>query len=320
MAKRKTDKEFKTEVNNLVGNEYTFLGEYINKRTKILVKHNECGNTYEVLPSSFLKGNRCKKCVAKLVGKNNTKPLSYILDKLYKVHGNEYSIIGEYKNYNTKVLVRHNTCGNEYLVRPDSLLRGSKCLKCTHGSYKERYLKTTEEFGDNVLELTKGKYELKSEYKGTYEPIEIEHLECGNIYTTKPYKFILGSRCPICNQSKGETLVENVLIDLDIRFERQKKFKNLKNKNNLSYDFYLPNQNILIEYQGIQHYEPIEIFGGVDSFKIQVKNDNIKRKYAKDNNYNLLEISYEINKYGSIKEVIEKELVNVVTQSTTNQT
>lgn len=320
MAKRKTDSEFKSEVFNLVGNEYTFLDEYINKSTKLLVKHNECGNTYKVMPSSFLKGTRCKKCVSEIVGKNNTKPLSYILEKLHEVHGNEYTIIGEYKNYNTKVLVKHNKCGDTYLVRPDSLLRGSKCLKCTHKTYKKTYLKTTKDFGNEVYKTTKGKYELKLEYKGTYEPIKIKHLECGNTYKTKPYKFVLGSRCPICNHSKGETLVENILLDLNLEFERQKTFRTLKNKNNLYYDFYLPNQNLLIEYQGIQHYEPREIFGGVDSFNIQVKNDNIKRKYAKDNNYNLLEISYKVDKYNSIKEVIEKKLVNVVTQSTTNQT
>lgn len=48
MVRRKTDKEFKKEVYDLIGNEYTFLDTYVNSQTKIKVKHNKCDNTYEV--------------------------------------------------------------------------------------------------------------------------------------------------------------------------------------------------------------------------------------------------------------------------------
>ena len=74
----------------------------------------------------------------------------------------------------------------------------------------------------------------------------------------------------------------------------RRKNKNLKGigKKSLSYDFYLPDYNLFIEYQGIQHYKPIDFFGGEKSFKNQQKNDELKRMYAKKNSIELLEISY----------------------------
>jgi len=47
-----------------------------------------------------------------------------------------------------------------------------------------------------------------------------------------------------------------------------------------------------IEYQGEQHYRPVSIFGGEDSFKSQIKRDKIKKKYCKSNNIELLIIPY----------------------------
>lgn len=60
----------------------------------------------------------------------------------------------------------------------------------------------------------------------------------------------------------------------------------------LSYDFYLPNKNVLIEFQGEQHEQPIEYFGGKEKFKIQQEHDRRKREYAKNHNIDLLEIWY----------------------------
>lgn len=69
MPKRKTDEQFKQEVFDLVGNEYTFLDQYTNNQTKLRVKHIKCGNIYRVLPSNFLKGTRCPYCRLKARGK-----------------------------------------------------------------------------------------------------------------------------------------------------------------------------------------------------------------------------------------------------------
>lgn len=58
----KTTEEFKKDILKLENKNYELLSEYKNCHTKVLMKHNECGNTYEVCPTDFLSGYRCPKC------------------------------------------------------------------------------------------------------------------------------------------------------------------------------------------------------------------------------------------------------------------
>ncbi|ARQ95824.1 hypothetical protein qdsa001_68 [Staphylococcus phage qdsa001] len=98
----------------------------------------------------------------------------------------------------------------------------------------------------------------------------------------------------------------------NIRYEEQKKFEGLVNIFQLSYDFYLPDYNILIEYQGEQHFKP-KTFGGIskelakERFKKQQVNDKIKNKFAKDNDFVLWEPTYKINTYSSMKSYLDKK-------------
>ena len=74
----------------------------------------------------------------------------------------------------------------------------------------------------------------------------------------------------------------------------------------LTYDFYLPDNNLLIECQGKQHEKPIEYFGGEEQFKIQQEHDKRKREYAEANGYKLLEIWYY--DYDNIDEILNREI------------
>ena len=75
-------------------------------------------------------------------------------------------------------------------------------------------------------------------------------------------------------------------------FTRQKRFAGCKYKSYLPFDFYLPNYNICIEFQGPQHYMPIDFFGGTSSYILQVKKDTIKKEYCEKNNIPLICIKY----------------------------
>ena len=114
----------------------------------------------------------------------------------------------------------------------------------------------------------------------------------------------LGTNCPFCDQSKGEIVIASILTKLNIPFETQKKFPTCKDKRQLPFDFYLKfnSTQILLEYQGIQHYEPVG-FGGDPNLVYEgiQKRDSIKRKWCDDTNINLLEISYrDFNKIESV--------------------
>ena len=109
-------------------------------------------------------------------------------------------------------------------------------------------------------------------------------------------------------KSKSEKKIQEILDKQGIVYESQKKYDDLFGVGNklLSYDFYLPQYNLLTEIQGIQHEKPIEIFGGEEQFKTQQEHDRRKREYAEKNGYKLLEIWYY--DYDRIEEILNREL------------
>lgn len=99
-----------------------------------------------------------------------------------------------------------------------------------------------------------------------------------------------------CLHSKGEAKIQQLLNDLNIKYERQKTFENcrgLSEKQPLFFDFYLPEHNICLEYQGEQHYQPVGFFGGEEGFNILQYNDNKKEEYCNKNGIELIKIKYE---------------------------
>ena len=133
--------------------------------------------------------------------------------------------------------------------------------------------------------------------------------DCGNetIVNTGILNLGMVKSCG-CMRSSGEYNIIQYFLLYNIKFEHEKRFDNLIGVGNrqLSYDFYLPNRNLLIECQGQQHEKPIEIFGGEEQFKIQQEHDKRKREYAENNGYKLLEIWYY--DYDRIEEILSREL------------
>lgn len=115
-------------------------------------------------------------------------------------------------------------------------------------------------------------------------------------------------RCPKCNVSKGELNIANFLNKNNILYQRQKMFDNLIGLGNgsLSYDFYLPDYNLLIEYQGQFHDGKGNEYMK-QNLKKQQEHDRRKRKYAKDHDISLLEIWYW--DFDNIDEILNRELV-----------
>ena len=119
-----------------------------------------------------------------------------------------------------------------------------------------------------------------------------------------------GSGCPFCNQSKGEVAIENFLKQKGIRFEREKTFDSCRNVRPLYFDFvvYKDNEMRIVEFQGQQHYKPVNFGGGisVELFCRVKRNDEIKKEWCNDNDISLLEIPYwDLN---NIEFILEKFL------------
>lgn len=132
MSKRKTIEEFKQEVFNMYNNEYEVVSkEYINNTVNILFRHNceECGyNEFEMTPKNFLKGQKCPICSHDSYNDYKFKK------KVKELTGNQYEVLGEYINGNTKIKIKH-VCGNIYEVRPRKFLEGKRCPNCNRPNY-----------------------------------------------------------------------------------------------------------------------------------------------------------------------------------------
>lgn len=223
--------------------------------------------------------------------------------------GSEYTLIGEYKNARTPLEIRHNSCGTLYKVRPDDFKHGKRCPTCSIKLRVAHETKTTAKFKEEVSLLVGNEYEVASEYKRWDIKIRMFHKTCGIYYETQPNSFLQGRRCPNCKYSSGENLIKSYLDEHSLSYDQQVKYDDLYDKRKLSYDFYVPKYNLLIEYQGRQHYKPIKRYGGEEHLKVQQYHDNLKREYASKNGINLLEISYANNTLDKVSKVINQKIL-----------
>lgn len=117
--------------------------------------------------------------------------------------------------------------------------------------------------------------------------------------------------CGCKKVSHGEAYITSLLQDNNIKFIPQYTFIDCKNVHLLPFDFYLPEYNICIEYDGAQHFISVDYFGGEDGFKKRQKNDDIKTKYCLIHNIKLIRIPYTYT-----KKEITKCILNILSPVT----
>ena len=119
--------------------------------------------------------------------------------------------------------------------------------------------------------------------------------------------------CGCWHRSLGETMIENVLIKNNIKFKQEFPIKDIQsiNKGTLRCDFAIINDNnevkYIIEFNGKQHYEPVDVFGGQEGFEVLKENDQIKMDYFKKNNIPLIIFSYK-----ELKQMDEEYILNKI--------
>ncbi len=149
-------------------------------------------------------------------------------------------------------------------------------------------------------------YKILSPYISTKDKILID-FDCGhkpNWISPNALKNNIG--CPVCSESKGEKVIRLYLEKNNIDFIQEYKFDDCKHKRSLPFDFYIPSLNLCIEFDGIQHFEVFDHFGGENVFKNTQKRDKIKTDYCKNNNIRLIRIPYwELDE---IEEILDKSI------------
>ena len=283
---RKTLKEFINESKNIHGEKYNYsLVEYKNCNTKIKIICPKHG-IFEQYPPNHLIGG-CKKCA------NEKMKLNQIdfLERCKKIHGDKYDYsLVEYELSSKKVKIICLIHGI-FEQSVNSHLNGRGCRNC----YDERQKSNTTEFIKKVQKIHGCKYDYSLvEYKNSYTKIDIICPVHGIFKQTPDSHLRLESNCPNCKTiSKSEIKIFDYFKFNNILFETQKTFDGCKNKNKLRFDFYLPEHNTCIEYDGYQHNTSVSYWGGENGLKYRKNNDKLKNEYCEKNNIRLIRIQHD---------------------------
>jgi hypothetical protein len=230
----------------------------------------------------------------------------YFISKSKEKHGDkyDYSKVKYIKN-KVKVSIICSKHG-EFKQDCSSHLSGTGCAECSYEINADKCRKTIDKFILDSEKVHGDKYDYsKVKYVNNNTKVTIICPKHGE-FKQVPNSHIKGKcGCPKCKESIGERTTRLFLEDKNIEYTPQKKFKECKIIRPLPFDFYLPELNICIEYNGIQHYEPSPIFGGIKGFERVVKSDGIKKEFCKKEGIKLITIKYDED----VKKILTKELV-----------
>lgn len=274
--------EFEKRIRDQGNGEYKVVGVYAGRRKPVEVVHS-CGYHWNMIHDAFFKGNRCPSCGNRLPITNTD-----FQQRVFELGNGEYETLSSYSKSNVPVHLTH-ICGYDWWMTPSHWLAGERCPKCAG-----RPKVNTEEYKKRVSLLSKD-YRVLGKYVNRKTRIKMLHVSGNHIFECSPDEFLKGNRCPICRQSHGELEIQQWLDEEGFLYDAQHPFPFCVDKKPLPFDFYLPDHNTCIEFDGIQHFEPIEFFGGQEAFELRHKHDLIKNQYCKDNQITLLRIPYTEN-------------------------
>ena len=258
---------------------------YINNHTKVCIIDPEYGEFWQ-LPTTHLKG-----CGHPLEGHEKTLraiklTTEKFIEKAKKVHGDKYDYSKvNYIDGQTKVCIICPKHG-EFWQTPENHLQKKGCKQCGNEKSIEKQTSNTKEFIEKAKIIHGNKYNYqKVEYSKAREKVLITCPKHGDFWQTA-YNHLSGNGCPLCNSSRLENDIKKLLDSNGIKYAHRDR--SIKCLNGLELDFYLPDYGIAIECQGLQHFEPVDIFGGEENFKHRVENDTKKRKLCEENGIKLL--------------------------------
>ena len=283
--KKKTLDDFIKEAKKVHGDKYDYSKvEYINTMTKVCIICPKHGEFWQI-PNSHLKGFGCIKCKNQQLSKNKTLSKEQFIEKANIVHNNKYDYTNSvFISTKHKVNILCEKHG-EFIQSASSHLQGHGCPKCALEETSKRLLDTKETFITKARKIHGDKYDYsKVEYVNSQTKVCIICPIHGEFWQ-KPNYHLCGYGCKTCNESHLEKEINDFLIENNINFERQKRFDWLGLQ---SLDFYLPDYNIAIECQGIQHFEPIDFFGGINEFEKTIKRDIVKKQLCYQNDIKLI--------------------------------
>ena len=313
-TKKLTTEEFIKKAKEVHGDKYDYSRvNYVNYQTKIEIICPKHGS-FKQTPGQHFRGQGCPDCgKQKLKEKGEKQRLTTeeFVKKAKEVHGDKYDYSKvNYINAKTKIEIICPKHGS-FFQTPTNHLSGDKCPKCAQDDRSLKRRLTTEEFAKKAKEIHGDRYDYsKVNYINNHTKIEIICPKHGSFFQTPMHHISenQNNSCPKCRESKGERKIRVYLEAKRISYNQEFIFKDCcgKAQKPLPFDFYIPSKNLLIEYQGVQHYKPIDYFGGNKNLLEQKERDDIKKCFAKNKKIKLLTIPYW--DYKIIEEILEENL------------
>ena len=314
---RYTTEEWVGIAKNAHGDKYDYSKvKYVNSHTKVCIICPEHGEFWMLPNAHILQEQNCPKCAIILQSNRQRKDKEFFIEKSKQKHGNKYDYSKvEYQHTDVKVcIICHelDVNGNEhgeFWQTPHNHLhtiRPQGCPKCAIEKSTKRMSKTKEQFISDCIKIYGDKFSYdKVEYVNSHTKVCITCPEHGDFNIT-PCNFLNYHGCPHCKASIMEYKCFEYFKKHNIKYEYEKTFDWLRFKGLMRLDFYLPDYNIAIECQGIQHFYPRKRFGGEKEFNNVQERDKMKSLLCKENNIPIEFIVYNEDIELRLNEIINK--------------
>lgn len=290
---------------NLDFSNFTFIST--NHKSVIICKKH---GPREMKVMNLLRGNGCRLCKPQ----HQKRSIDKIILQFNNIHNFKYEyLFHEYQNQNQIIEIKCPIHGifEQQIIHHTN---GSGCTKCHDRTFNRKDLEQHILKIPKIHRLKFDYLDIDYNYKNNGKTfLKLKCLKCSDIFWQNLSNHTNGSGCKKCsdisNQSKGIIKIINFLHQLNINYELEKTFINCINPKTgykLRFDIYIPILNYCIEFDGQQHFNNIEYFGGEESLlEIQFR-DKIKTEYCKNNDIKLLRIKYDENIENILKDRINK--------------
>lgn len=295
--RRKTQEEFLSEVGKL-NNTVEILSEYTNWSCDIKYRCKLCGKEWTTSAASLLHGCGCKECGHKRTANKRRKTHEEYVSQLKEANSNVI-LLEKYADAHTQKKFECLVCGNIWSAEPTKILNGlAGCPDCGNRNRGKSNALTQEEF---ILRANNNAPNIKiiGRYVNNHTSVKMRCVKHNIEFDGEPRCILYkgGNVCPKCNESVGEKILSSVLDSFGFNYDVQYTIDGCMFESKLKFDAFDINNNIAYEYQGEQHYKPIDFSGrgddwANDNFAIIQLRDNIKREYCKKHEIPLIEIPY----------------------------
>lgn len=286
------------------------IDDYKGSRSKLKYKCPKHGEKETTLSNFERNKAGCNECGNMLISMSNRESIEHYINILNEkdisiLNPNEYVNM---KTSNLKVVCK--SCKKILINNMSNLLRwDGYCRNCSYDIISQKNMMPIEDVVSIISSKNNNILINPNDYTGANDPnLKIKCGSCGNIFVQSLSNYNrsnLTGKCPDCNVvSYGEYLISDFLWKNKIKYTRQEHFNGLcRDVNPMPFDFYLPDYNTCIEFDGQGHYQPR---WSEDSFYKTVLHDGMKNNYCKWNDIKLIRIPYW--KGNNIEDILIKEL------------